>query len=42
MLLKKIMLTSRVFNAHQEALEYAQKNDYYGVEWYLNKFRFDL
>jgi len=37
--LKKIMLTSRVFNAHQDALKYAQKNDYCGVEWYLNKFR---
>lgn len=33
------MLTSRIFDTRREALDYAQKNNYYGVEWYLNKFR---
>jgi len=33
------MLTSCVFNNTKEVLDYARENNYYGVEWYLNKFR---
>ncbi len=36
------MLTSRIFDTRREALDYAQKNNYYGVEWYLNKFRLKI
>lgn len=40
--LEKIFLTSRIFTNTREALDYAKNNNYYGVEWYLNKMRLML
>ena len=40
--LEKILLTSRIFTNIKEALDYAKKNNYYGIELYLNKMRLML
>jgi len=40
--LEKILLTSQIFTNIKEALDYAKKNNYYGVELYLNKMRLML
>jgi len=40
--MEKILLTSRIFTNTREALDYAKNNNYYGVEWYLNKMRLML
>lgn len=40
--LEKILLTSRIFTNIEETLDYAKKNNYYGVELYLDKMRLML
>jgi len=38
----RIMLTSRIFNNIDETIYYAKKNNYYGIEWYLNQLRLPI
>ena len=40
--MKNIILTSRIFPALKEALQYASAHNYYGVELYLDKIRLAL
>lgn len=38
----RIMLTSRIFDHIEETISYAKKNQYHGIEWYLNQFRLPI